>query len=78
MSTDIFRDVWVNMYYDGIQQGRTLKEINEQFSELCRKNAMGALMRARQDLNTPHKCSASPIVTLACENKSSSKEYRIL
>ncbi len=78
MKTDLFRDVWVNMYYDGIQQGRTLKEINEEFSKLCRKNAMDALMRERQDVNTPHKCSAVPIVTLACENESSSKEYRIL
>jgi hypothetical protein len=66
------------MYYDGIQQGRTLKEINEEFSKLCRKNAMDALMRERQDLSTPHKCSAVPIVTLASENESSSKEYRIL
>lgn len=58
---------WHDFYTEGLKQGRTETEINEEFSELCRKKEMEEFLLKRVDLKTPHKCSASPVTTVPHE-----------
>ncbi len=77
MNADLLKDVWPKMYAEGIASGRTEKEINEEFSKLCRKREMEKLLLERVDLKTPHKCAASPVLVVPYENVPESKQTLI-
>lgn len=77
MNADLLKDVCPKMYAEGIASGRTEKEINEEFSGLCRKMAMERVLRERSDLKTTHNCSASPILAVPYENVPESKQTLI-
>ena len=65
MSTNV--PPWHDFYTEGLKQGRTEKDINEEFSELCRKKEMEEFLLKRADLKTPHECPVSPVVTVPHE-----------
>ncbi len=50
--------VWPTMLADGRKRGLTDKEINEKFTEISNALELAIFKRKRDDLLTPHRCTA--------------------
>lgn len=74
MSQPTMYQVWADMYAEALKQGRPLSEVNEEFTKLCQESQMKAMKRDRDDLTTPHKCSAVPVVSVPSENEQAPTE----
>lgn len=55
---DLCEKVWPTMLEDGRKRGLTDKEINEKFSEIYKALELEIFKRKRDDLTTPHQCTA--------------------
>jgi len=55
---DLCEKVWPTMLEDGRKRGLTDKEINEKFSEISNALELAIFKRKRDDLLTPHRCTA--------------------
>lgn len=55
---DLCEKVWPTMLEDGRKRGLTDKEINEKFSEIYKALELEIFKRKRDDLLTPHQCTA--------------------
>ncbi len=55
---DLCEKVWPTMLEDGRKRGLTDKEINEKFTEISNALELAIFKRKRDDLLTPHQCTA--------------------